>query len=171
MLVSGNPLRLEGNRSLLRQGVALLQNLTDELYAGRRGTWAPVGAQYRHILDHYQALCDGLAPGRVDYDARERAGLLETSRADAERATRGFLARMDGLQGAEDRPLLVQMDSGDGTADWRPSSLGRELQFLCSHTIHHFALIRLLLEGAGHRLPADFGTAPSTLAYGRALAR
>src|ERR1051326_2086523 len=86
-------------------------------------------------------------------------------------ATRECLAALEPLEGAPDRPVMVQMDSGSGPeqADWRPSSTGRELQFLCSHTVHHYALIKLLLDGSGIDLGVEFGMAPSSLAYQRAL--
>ena len=169
---TGQP-SLEGNRVLLRQGLALLERLSDELYAEPRGSWAPVGAQYRHILDHYGAFFRGLADRRVDYDARIRDARIERSRAAARQTTLACLGALDALEVEPDGPLLVQMDSGAGpeAPDWRPSSTGRELQFLCSHTVHHFALIQLLLEGSGVALDPEFGTAPSTLAYHRLAAR
>jgi hypothetical protein len=166
-----SPLPLEGNRILLRQGVALLEQLSDDLYAGPRGNWAPVGAQYRHILEHYRSLFAGLAAGRVDYDARARDESIERYRSDALEATHECLASLAALDGAADRPVLVQMDTGapDSTSDWRPSSLGRELQVLCSHTIHHYELIKLLLDDTGLDLGPEFGVAPSTLAWQRVL--
>jgi hypothetical protein len=48
---------------------------------------------------------------------------------------------------------------------WAVTSLERELQFLLSHTVHHFALVALLLRAQGFEVSADFGVAPSTLAY------
>ena len=42
------------------------------------------------------------------------------------------------------------------------TSLGRELAFVVQHTIHHAALIAVLLDILGVRVPADFGYAPST---------
>jgi hypothetical protein len=86
-------------------------------------------------------------------------------------ATRKCLGGLSALDGAEDRPLLVQMDTGapDATPDWRCSSLGRELQFLSSHTTHHYALIKLLLDDTGVGLGPEFGVAPSTLAWQRVL--
>jgi hypothetical protein len=64
------------------------------------------------------------------------------------------------------RPLKVKMDSGTHHTEaeqWSNSSLRRELQFLISHTIHHYALIATLCARDGFELPADFGVAPSTL--------
>jgi hypothetical protein len=159
-----------GNRALLHQGVAMLERLGDSLYAEPRGSWAPVGAQYRHILDHYRSFFAGFPEGRVDYDVRARDERIEKDRVAALLATRECLAALEGLDATTDRPLEVQMDGGGGSErpDWRPSSAGRELQFLCSHTVHHFALIKLLLEGSGLDLGIEFGVAPSTLAYQRA---
>ncbi len=164
------PIRLpiEGNRQLLHQGLVLLARLDQGEYGDPRGSWAPVGAQYRHILEHYFSFLDGLPEGRVDYDARARDLLLERDREAAAEATRAILARLDALDPGADLPVLVQMDTGgsEESPDWRSSSRGRELQFLCSHTVHHFALIKLLLDGAVD-LGAEFGVAPSTLAHQR----
>lgn len=167
------PLLPEGNRVLLSQGADLLGRLTDSEYASPVRGWAPVGAQYRHVLDHYLAFFRGLPDGRIDYDARVRDELLERSCQAALDATRECAAALATLEGARDKTLLVQTDSGQGPdhPDWRPSSIGRELQFLCSHTVHHFALIKLLLEGTDIELSPDFGTAPSTLSHQRAALR
>jgi len=169
--MNGDLLSTAGNRALLHQGVTLLGLLSDDLYAEPRGAWAPVGAQYRHILEHYRSFFSGLGQGRMDYDARARDERIERSRHAALAATRECLAALEPLEGAPDRPVMVQMDSGSGPeqADWRPSSTGRELQFLCSHTVHHYALIKLLLDGSGIDLGVEFGMAPSSLAYQRAL--
>jgi hypothetical protein len=153
-------LPLAGNRVLLQQGLALLENLSDAQYAR-------VGPHYRHALDHYLAFFRGLGDARVDYDARERDEGLERSRDTAREATRRCLAALDALEGAAERPLQVQMETeaGAARADWRASSAGRELQFLCSHTVHHYALIKLLLPDLAHPAGADFGVAPSTLSH------
>ena len=49
------------------------------------------------------------------------------------------------------------------------SSIGRELQILSSHTIHHFALIAMTLRAMGYHVDRDFGMAPSTLRFNAAL--
>jgi uncharacterized damage-inducible protein DinB len=153
----------------LRQGIALLEWLSDEQYAGRPGAGSGIGAHYRHVLDHYQAFLRGLEQGRIDYDARERDPRLEQSRAAALALTRECLAALDPLAGQADRDVLVQMETEADPAapDWRRSSAGRELQFLCGHTVHHFALIRVLLPEAGFALGAEFGVAASTVNYGK----
>ncbi|MBK7948380.1 MAG: hypothetical protein IPK00_06475 [Deltaproteobacteria bacterium] len=56
----------------------------------------------------------------------------------------------------------VRCDEGD---PWVASTLSRELHFVASHTVHHFALIRLTLARCGRSTPAEFGVSPSTLAH------
>jgi len=52
-----------------------------------------------------------------------------------------------------------------GERGWVFSNLARELQFLASHTVHHYALIALTLTALGVPVDADFGMAPSTLRH------
>jgi len=75
------------------------------------------------------------------------------------------LAKLDASQLPE--TITVLMDPGADSSDgiWQSSSLGREFQFLISHTIHHFALIAGLCRLHGVSICNDFGVAPSTLRH------
>jgi len=161
---------LDGNLHFLRQGISLLEQLDDATYASAVGRHSPIGAQYRHVLEHYQGLLTGIDEGLVDYDARARDPLIERDRGHALQSTRDLLEAIATLPHDSDLSLEVQMDCGGGgdRPEWSLSSLGRELQFLVSHTVHHYALIALLLEAMGQEAPADFGVAPSTLTHQRA---
>jgi uncharacterized damage-inducible protein DinB len=162
---------VRGNTHYLRQGIALVEALSRGDYvATARAGWAPVGSQFRHVLDHYLAFLDGWAAGRIDYDARGRNRETETDPARALRVAGWIVEELERIHTEDgDRTVLVQMDSGgnDGVPDWRPSTVGRELQFLVSHTVHHYALMKLLLEDRGVATDAELGTAPSTAAYQR----
>ena len=70
---------------------------------------------------------------------------------------------------ALDAPVEIRLESGlgDEAEQWSRSTVRRELQFLLSHTIHHFALIGLLLHQQGIDPGPDFGVAPSTLRHWR----
>jgi hypothetical protein len=50
------------------------------------------------------------------------------------------------------------------------TTLGRELMFLSSHTVHHFALVAQYSKAAGVDLGHDFGKAPATVAFERKAA-
>jgi uncharacterized damage-inducible protein DinB len=159
----------QANLAYLRQGSDLIRRLTDEQYAATtvNGRRAGVGAHFRHVFDHYRSFLDGLERGRVDYDRRdrdlqvehERAAALATCTELAERLERAALADAT-------RPLDVLVDCGEpGTRVVSHSTFARELQFLVSHTVHHYAVIALLLRARGVEPGQDFGVAPSTLKF------
>ena len=160
------------NIVFLKQGIELLDSIDDALYVA---TVPPVfgssvGSHMRHILDHFDCLLAGLGSGRVDYDARARDRNIETVRTDAIAAMHAIVSRLAQIDAAAgERALKVKMDGGGegDTETWSHSSVMRELQFLTSHTIHHYALVAALLGHAGHRAADGFGVSPSTLAYER----
>ena len=160
------PEPIAANVALLTQGTALLERVTDGAYRACPPGRSAIGAQYRHILDHYNCFLAGVQDGIVDYDARDRDPLVETDRELAARLSRETIADLGCLPAGLDAPLQVHMAVSAHTDDGRahPSTVGRELLFLVSHTVHHYAIIRLLLEDAGDRCDDDFGMAPSTLA-------
>jgi len=158
----------------LRQGVALLRRLDDEAY--RRSPGGPfrggVGSQLRHCIDFYGCFLRGLDGGRIDYNSRDRDPRVEVDREHAERTLDQLseaLGRLDPMQ--VDRAVEVRGDTDDPArpeAGWSGSTVHRELQFLLSHTTHHYALIVALLAQQGFDLGAEFaefGVAPSTLRH------
>jgi len=160
---------LEGNLIVLQQAVEVLERLDDETYAaGGSEAGSPIGAHFRHVFDHYRAFLAGLANDEIDYDARERHTPLERDRRLAIATALGFARDLGRLPAhLADRPLRVSVRSLPGNAgspDWSVSSLKRELQFLVSHSVHHYALIKQLLRQAGLDAGEDFGVAPSTIA-------
>lgn len=159
---------LADNAAMLEQGVRLLGTLSDTDYVRRHEQCfnSSIGGHMRHAVEHYICFLDGLADGAVDYDSRKRDADVETRRAAAIDALADLAARVSALELDEAAPLQVRLDTG-GASLWTASSVGRELQFLLSHTVHHYALITVLCKL--HDLPTEpgFGVAPSTL---RALA-
>ncbi len=170
---------LGSNLAFLAQGAQILERLDDSQYlilpapfAQREGgSRGGIGGHVRHILDHYDSLLDGLAQARVDYSRRGRDRTVELERAKALAKLGQIKLRMRGLDVASDRPLAVALDSAPSPTElqvrWMPSSLARELQFLASHTVHHYAIIAILLRLLGIDPGRDFGVAPSTLEFER----
>ena len=146
---------------LLEQLAAVVAHLDDSHYRVERAREVSgcVGGHVRHCLDHVAALVRGLENGHVDYDARVRGTAIE-SRRDAALAEIGrLIERLQGIaRCTPDTPVWVDL----GSLDLAPSTLARELAFISSHTIHHFALVALLLHDMGVRVPPRFGYAPST---------
>jgi uncharacterized damage-inducible protein DinB len=161
---------VEENRLALEQ----LQSFLDELSASAyRHAFGPDGRQslgkhVRHIIDHYVALMAGAGIGRIDYETRERDARLEDEPALAAKRVAEIRAGLTGLTESASSPLSLRYPA-EG-ASFGPSlstSLGRELAFLTSHTVHHMALLGLLAERLGLVLPDEFGVHPSTLRHWR----
>lgn len=151
---------------LLEQLAGLVARLDDSHYraARAREVSGSVGGHVRHCLDHVAALVRGVEDGHVDYDARVRGTAIETRRDAALHEIARLATSMQRLGAmAANTPVAVVL--GGGADDGAPvaiSTISRELAFVLSHTIHHFAIVALLLHDMGVRVPPRFGYAPST---------
>ena len=117
----------------------------------------------RHALDHFTSLLDGIETGVVDYDSRARNTAIECDRTAAIAAICEVERRLAEPCVRIDRELSVLVDSGErGPRARSRSTLQRELQFCIAHTVHHYAILALLLRARGIEVDAGFGVAPST---------
>lgn len=167
-------LLIQDNVACLRAGEELLSKISPDLYTRcfSEGGGASIGEHFRHNLEHYGCFLDGLRVREIDYDARRRE--LQYS-SDPHVAAEGFaavreaVAELDTSEG--DFAVRVQMDAGSNDAGdcWSQSSVRRELQFLLSHTVHHYAIIATLCRIGGYEPGSDFGVAPSTLRHRAAV--
>lgn len=148
----------------LRRGIKLLKNLDDRIYTKTSCGVGSIGSHFRHNLDFMNNLLKGLETDKIDYNKRERDRRVET---DRQYARERFLFLIQTLKniptGDFDRKILVRSEIDEN--QWHVSSFGRELEFLLSHTIHHFALVAEKLHSFGIEVSTDFGVAPSTLKY------
>jgi hypothetical protein len=155
---------------ILRQGEGLLQTLNDDQYTRRLPAvfTSAIGSHYRHCLDHFQCLFEGIAGGEVNYDHRRRDIRIEKNRAFALAETqrlRESCARIP--VGALELPLKVCSKlsyEGEAPAICE-SSYSRELMYAVAHAIHHYALLAVMCGLLGVRVPFGFGIAPSTLQH------
>ncbi len=166
---------IDGNIGYLQQALALLQHMNDDLY----GKIIPlafgsgVGQHLRHCLEHYESFLAGRQSGKIDYDSRARDVRLETDRQYALAHIAAIIAALRQLdEEDEDRHVQVKQESSaahEAVPAWSASTVLRELQFLVSHTVHHYALIAMILRMHGFEPHADFGVAPSTLKHRHTL--
>lgn len=153
----------------LEQGIQMIQDLDD---AGYMMTNPPlygssIGAHMRHAIEHYVSFLNGLAECKINYDARKRDVRIETSRAFAVEVLESLVAQLADVS-TQDQAVVVKLDSdkdADSDEPWSESTLKRELQYLQAHTIHHYALIAMILRLQGRAPHDEFGVAPSTLKY------
>ncbi|MDQ8180195.1 hypothetical protein [Pelagicoccus sp. SDUM812005] len=159
---------LRANCELLQQGIQLLSrhdertfNATDPASYG-----SGIGAHFRHVLDHYRSFLEGIAVGLIDYDNRERDTLEERELAVALESLAEVSGRLEAAEVDVESTVRVKVcASTEGEDLHSVSSFGRELQFLVSHTVHHFALIAIASRMQGIFPEEGFGVAPSTLKF------
>lgn len=162
---------IDALQEALQQDLDLVRALTPEQYrAGGSGHFkSSVGMHLRHNLDHFEAFFAGFEDGQIDYESRSRNTQLEDIPGVAEDAIVGYLEQLQQMRALDDRTLNIREESEAGVEarSWLPSSIGREFQFLLGHTVHHNALIVMILDGQGVDLPEGFGVAPSTQRHNR----
>ena len=155
---------------VLQQGRTLLATVSGDAYTRRQGVphGASLGAHYRHVLDHFVCLIEGIQNGEVNYDRRDRSPELENSVDAALFATEDLIEEFRALPNEiwqRECTVVYSIGYGDAEAQAVPSNLARELMFSVGHAIHHFAILRLLCASMSISLPYEFGVAPSTLKH------
>ncbi len=162
---------LRFNRQVIDQALDLV---AAHLVPGAPDYAYPVGAHLRHVIEHFEALLVPAVPGLVDYDARARDADLERNPGLAVRRLQALrTALSSGAGTALTTAVQVLGQSGLG-GDFHfsvPSTVGRELVFVASHAIHHFALLQAHCKQHGVPTGETFGKAPGTVAHERAQRR
>src|SRR6266487_2138763 len=153
---------------VLRQGESLLRALDDEKYRRklRPAFNSAVGEHYRHCLDHFQSLLDGLDADEVNYDHRKRDPRIENDRKFALSETHRILSACQSIpENFLGCPINVRskVNYEIDEAPLIASTVGREFMYAVAHAIHHYALIAVMCELMTLPLPARFGVAPAAL--------
>ncbi len=157
------------NCQLLAQSVEMIEMISSEAYTQRESPLyaSSVGEHLRHVVEHYQMFLSGVESGVADYDARIRDLRISTDPAFAKWTIHQVGLALEHMP-SSDKPVSVRLASShDGSHPMivSDSSLCRELQYLQAHTVHHFALIAMILRLQGMELATDFGVASSTIAH------
>ncbi|MDA1028564.1 MAG: hypothetical protein O3B41_05870 [Bacteroidetes bacterium] len=157
------------NSHLLGQCIEMIETIGEDAYTKRQSPiyTSSIGEHVRHLVEHFHMLLSGIAAGTADYDARLRDLRISTDPSFAISTIRHLQQDLERLS-ILDKPLDVRLtlspDLGENVVVSQ-SSLCRELQYLQAHTVHHFALIAMILRLQGLDPEADFGVAPSTLLH------
>lgn len=132
-----------------------------------------VGEHVRHVLDHVYACEAGFRTGRFDYEARRRGSPVERDRLEgisALRDARRFFAHGTPAADSDRHVDAVVLLSPEGNLVSLGSTVGRELAFALSHTIHHAAMIVAMARFLGQDIPYGAGQAPGTTKHRRETA-
>lgn len=162
---------LDAVTDVLRQGRGFLDHVSPEKYCDPSLMQSPacsLGAHYRHVLDHFQCLLEGVGTGHVNYDRRRRDPLVENSLTRAQEVTETLIQEFRGLR----REVLIQTCTMASSVNYSAgdalpvgSTIAREVVFCVGHAIHHYAILKMLCSGSGIVLSDEFGIAPSTLKH------
>lgn len=165
---------LTSQLEIIKQGQDYLSNLTiNEDIDKYREIITPLfissaGAHMRHIIDHYLALISGLSKGYIDYDVRRRGDKLELELQLALDKLTQIAQWLQSLATTDlNQPLALSTEVSvqEKKVQSVPTSLARELVFVGSHAVHHYAMIAQIALQQKMDLPASFGIAPATATY------
>lgn len=159
------------NIQVLKEYLPLLRDIDIRAYQYTRTSVFPssLGAHLRHDLDHYLNFLQGLPERRIDYETRSRNVRIAEDPAFALETVEDIVQGLERIPTAATTSLSVRVENGSGAACWVESNLRREMDFLLSHSIHHQAIISMILRDQGLQTHAAFGVAPSTLRFQQQL--
>lgn len=163
---------LEDSVRCVQQALDLIGQLPSELYATKddQALGASIGGHIRHNIDHYLSFLRQAEGGRIDYDDRQRESAAETDPGVAYQRLHAIGSAIAHLDAADlEKPVDVKVNCGR-SSEWSASTVRRELQFLLSHSVHHYAIIAMMCERHEIPVPDGFGVAPSTLKYRQSIA-
>lgn len=169
---------LDSMTEVLSQGESLLMALDDRAYVTKipAAFNASIGGHYRHCLDHFRSVFEGLEPdvAEINYDNRKRDPRIETIREVALVHTRELLRASEQLEEWQLERFAWARSRVSYVADDSPSArstVGREIMFCVVHAIHHYALVSVMCGMMDFPLPEGFGVAPSTVKHNQDAAK
>jgi hypothetical protein len=129
-----------------------------------------IGQHTRHVVEFYQCLLKALENGVVNYDARQRNLLIEQDlyfTLDLLEEITNIVADKEILN----RKLQFAVKYSEDETEFLETNFYRELVYLIEHSIHHYALIKIGVQGGFPEIeiPQNFGVAFSTLKYRETL--
>lgn len=144
-----------------------LSQLNDEQYQAPQKLLEgnSIGKHVRHIIEFYQCLLEGLPTGELSYDRRQREIRLEEDLHFAQQRIKQVIVRIEEV--LENPALLLETCFGEEQALQVPTNWARELAYNIEHTVHHLAILRVLVQAqySDIQLPFGFGIAYSTLQH------
>ncbi|MDG3085941.1 DinB family protein [Vibrio hannami] len=161
---------ISGNIEAIDQGLELFSVLSNENYVYKAKPYvdSSMGEHLRHILDLYHAVINESETGVIDYDHRRRGAHVERERMVGIKELTEIKIWLTKLSESElNRNVIILSEASISTQQVceMTSTLQRELLFVGSHTIHHFALINVIAKHLKLDTDERFGYAPATATY------
>lgn len=161
---------LNSQLEILAQGHAYLESVTKEDYSQivAPNFISSAGSHMRHIIDHYQSLMTGFGINNIDYDSRLRGSNIESNPCEAIKKIAEIASWIEQLSTDDfNKPLLLSSEVSIKSKNVQTvtTSLARELIFVGSHAVHHYAMISQITFAQKASFDQNFGLAPSTATF------
>lgn len=161
---------------ILEQARLYLKGVTQEDYVEiiSPNFISSAGSHIRHIIDHYQSVISGLENNIIDYDFRLRGNKVEENPKLALERFDEIAAWMENLTSSElnqNVTLSTEVSTSNKEIQVVQSSLARELIFVGSHAVHHYAMITQISfaqsdkNNSASKANVTFGIAPATATF------
>lgn len=161
---------IESQLIILQQVQTYLASVTEAQYTEIVSPlfMSSAGSHMRHILDHYKSIINGYPDGVIDYDKRSRGGIIESSPSAANVLVAEiclFLKTLSANQLAQAIKLSTEISVADKQVAIVDTTIGREIIFVGSHTVHHLATIKHIAQIQGVEVANNLGIAPATATF------
>ena len=161
---------IESQLIILQQANTYLASVSEQQYTQVISPYfmSSAGAHMRHILDHYQAIINGLSEGLIDYDKRSRGGVIESSPKAAQALIveiSAFLQALSPQQLQQTIKLSTEISVIDKQVAVVETTLAREIIFTGSHSVHHLATIKHIAQAQEIEVEGGLGIAPATATF------
>lgn len=162
------------NRILTNANLRVLNQLKKlALYLNNEGYTQPldllsgnsIGKHYRHIIEFYQCLLS--TQGIINYDKRQRSLDLENSVDFAVETINNIILALENKPIVDDCNYEADFSDNGGENIKVSTSFLRELAYNIEHTVHHMAIIQIVVRYYFPQIILEdgFGVAASTLRY------
>jgi len=165
--LSINQRLIETNVLALEEGAQLLNVLKESQYTDgfKPAFHSTIGAHFRHVLEHYRCFLSQYESSHFCYDKRERDQALECDANYAKQTISDLIAGLNNVnQTSFDSTYTIDDEQSQGAVN---TTLQRELLFLQSHTVHHYAIIGAMTRAFGSSPDDEFGVAIATRSHQR----
>ena len=154
---------IDSNITALDEGAELIRLLEEGQYSKgfKPAFQSTIGAHFRHVLEHYRCFFTQLDSNVFCYDLRERDQLLECDCNYALSTIEELKSSLSSLLETDCGSESYQIQD-EQTSFPVDTSLNRELLFLQSHTVHHYAIIAAMTRAFGNQPEQEFGVAIAT---------
>jgi len=160
---------IQSIKNNLSENIELLRQLTDDEFTQKNPELnnATIGEHMRHIIELFGCLLENYDCGLINYDDRKRDIILQTDKNEAIAIIEKYLLEID----KPNKPLSLTHNCYS-PIELLQTNYFRELIYNLEHSIHHQALIKVVLHRLPHiKVTNSFGVAPSTLEYRRQCAQ